>query len=182
MRHSPIAAKPHVGARGPGVTAQSFDDWGEENLEESKAYLECRSRGVEPPPPLAEAWRRLYEFYAPRIRVFLRKCGLQDEDLNDCAQDVWKEVVAKLANFHQDASRGQLSTWIMTLAHNKAVDSIRRPKPAHIRAPGRVFGGRATGSPAPDRPLRIWLAAAPWPRSEGSWPCSRARSPPRASR
>jgi RNA polymerase sigma-70 factor (ECF subfamily) len=126
MRHSPIAMKPHVRASEPGMTARSFDDLGEENLAESKAYLESRSRGVEPPPPLAEAWKRLYEFYAPRIRVFLRKCGLPDEDLKDCAQDVWKEVVAKLAHFHQDRTRAQLSTWIMTLARNKAVDSIRR--------------------------------------------------------
>ena len=126
MRHSPIAMKPHARASKPRITAQSFDDWGEENLAESKAYLESRSRGVEPPPPLAEAWKRLYEFYAPRIRVFLRKRGLQDEDVKDCAQDVWKEVVAKLAHFHPDRTRAQLSTWMMTLARNKAVDSIRR--------------------------------------------------------
>jgi RNA polymerase sigma-70 factor, ECF subfamily len=134
MKNFPITAKPRVRASDPRMTARSFDDVGEENLAGSKAYLESRSRGVEPPPPLAEAWRRLYEFYAPRIRVFLRKCGLHDEDLKDCSQDVWKEVVAKLAHFHQDRTRAQLSTWIMTLARNKAVDSIRR-RNRHISWP-----------------------------------------------
>ena len=99
---------------------------GEEFLAESQAYLECRSRRVEPPPPLVEAWNRFYEFYAPRIRAFLRNCGLPDADVNDCSQEVWQDVVANLGHFRQDATRGRLSTWMMTLARNKAVDSFRR--------------------------------------------------------
>ena len=45
--------------------------------------------------------------------------------MNDCSQEVWQNIV-KLAHFRQDPDRGRLSTWMMTLAHNKAVDSIRR--------------------------------------------------------
>ncbi len=125
MRHLPIPEHARADATGLETTSRSLDI-GEEFLDGSKAYLECRTRGIEPPPPLVEAWKRFYEFYAPRIRAFLRNCGLRDADLNDCSQEVWQDVVAKLAHFRQDASRGRLSTWIMTLSHNKAVDSIRR--------------------------------------------------------
>ena len=41
-------------------------------------------------------------------------------------REVWKEVIAHLGHFQHDPRRGQLSTWLMTLARNKAVDSIRR--------------------------------------------------------
>lgn len=98
----------------------------EESLQRIKSYLDCRSRRVAPPAPLDEAWKHFYEFYASRIGVFLRRCGVPDEELNDCSQDVWQEVVTKLSHFHPDTRRGQLSTWVMTLARNKAVDSFRR--------------------------------------------------------
>jgi RNA polymerase sigma-70 factor, ECF subfamily len=125
MRHLPMPARACADATGLEKTSRS-PDVGEEFLAESKAYLACRSRGSDPTPPLVEAWRRLYDFYAPRIRAFLRNCGLTDADLNDCSQEVWQDVIANLAHFHQDPTRGRLSTWILTLARNKAVDSIRR--------------------------------------------------------
>jgi RNA polymerase sigma factor (sigma-70 family) len=125
MKRLPIPASPVVDSTEFGKPARS-PDIGEEFLAQSKAYLECRSRGGEPPPPLVEAWKCFYEFYAPRIRGFLKSCSVPEADLNDCSQEVWQDVVADLARFRQDASRGRLSTWIRTLARNKAVDSIRR--------------------------------------------------------
>ena len=38
-----------------------------------QAYLGCRSRNVDPPPTLAEAWDHFYDFYTPRIRGFLSR-------------------------------------------------------------------------------------------------------------
>jgi RNA polymerase sigma-70 factor, ECF subfamily len=105
---------------------RSIDESGPQFLDEIKAYLDCRSRGVEPPPPLAEAWEGFYGFYAPRIRTFLKRWALSEADRSDCVQDVWHEVVAHLAHFGHDPGRARLSTWLMTLARNKAVDVIRR--------------------------------------------------------
>ena len=107
------------------LSSQDSLEKGEEYLTSSQAYLLCLCRGDEPPPALAEAWRRFYEFYSPRIRAFLRCSGLADDDLNDCSQEVWQAIVAKLPQFQQDAGRGRLSTWIMALARNKSVDLIR---------------------------------------------------------
>jgi hypothetical protein len=45
-----------------------------------QAYLGCRSLSVDPPPSLADAWDRFYDFYTPRIRGFLNRTGLPEAD------------------------------------------------------------------------------------------------------
>ena len=93
---------------------------------ELKAYLACRSRGVDPPGPLADAWNRFYRLYTPRIWAFLIRSGLQEADREDCLQDVWTKVVAVLDHLPYEPRSGQLATWLMTVARNTTVDSIRR--------------------------------------------------------
>ncbi|MGP0065500.1 MAG: RNA polymerase sigma factor [Isosphaeraceae bacterium] len=115
--------------RAPGcreIQAQSPDCQSEEFLDAIKSYLECRSHGVDPPEHLVETWNQFYHYYAPRMGRYLRGWNLPDADRNDCLQDTWKEVVSSLPHFQHDPARGQLGTWLMTLARNKAVDSIRR--------------------------------------------------------
>jgi RNA polymerase sigma-70 factor, ECF subfamily len=126
VRHHPIASDSADEGGEPATVPRALGARDEEGLDEIKAYLLCRSCGVEPPPPLAEAWDGFYHYYAPRIRTFLRKWALSEADRNDCLQDVWQEVVARLSGFAHDPGRACLSTWLMTLARNKAVDVIRR--------------------------------------------------------
>jgi len=71
---------------GQGSTGSPLDE--EDLWVKLRAYLECRCRNVDPPPPLAEAWDRFYDLYAPRIRAFLRRFGLPEADREDCLQDV----------------------------------------------------------------------------------------------
>ena len=92
------------------------------------AYLDCRSRNVDPPAVLSQAWDDLYAAYTPRIRAFLRRYRLSDDDREDCLQDVWGELISHLADRRHDSRRGRLSTWLMTVARNKAVDTIRRQR------------------------------------------------------
>ncbi len=126
MSHLPIAPPAFLPAGRRRLSVQSPEDLDEDFLNKVKSYLECRSRGVDPAPPLVEAWNHFYDSYAPRVRRFLGHWGLANQDRNDCFQDVWKEVIVKLAHFQHDPTRGCLATWLMTLARNKAVDSIRR--------------------------------------------------------
>ncbi len=126
MSHLPIAPPAFLPAGRRRLSVQSPEDLDEDFLNKVKSYLECRSRGVDPAPPLVEAWNHFYDSYAPRVRRFLGQWDLADQDRNDCFQDVWKEVIVKLAHFQHDPTRGCLATWLMTLARNKAVDSIRR--------------------------------------------------------
>ena len=75
MGNLPIAPDAIPPASRPGTTAESAEDQGEDFLDATKVYLECLSRGVDPPPLLVAAWNRFYGFYAPRIRLFLGKRG-----------------------------------------------------------------------------------------------------------
>ncbi len=109
-----------------------------------KAYLECRSRGVDPPGPLVDAWDGFYRLYTPRIWAFLTRSGLQAADREDCLQDVWKEVVARLDHLPYEPKGGRLSSWLMTVARNRAVNSIRRGRHVWV-------GLDEAKVPAPDR-------------------------------
>ncbi len=108
------------------MTGRCSFEAGSESLEAIKSYLECRSRGVEPLPTLSQAWEGFYAFYDPRLRKFLGKWALSDADRSDCLQEIWHEVLTCLGRFVDDPGRARLSTWLLTLARNKAVDAIRR--------------------------------------------------------
>ena len=110
----------------PGRCPTSAADGDADLCDRLKAYLECRSRSVDPPPTLAQAWDHFYDAYTPRIRGFLRRSGLPEADREDCLQEVWSEVVAHLADLRYDPRRGRLSTWLITVARHRALNMLRR--------------------------------------------------------
>jgi RNA polymerase sigma-70 factor (ECF subfamily) len=71
-----------------------------------------------------EAVRQLYARYArPIFTLGLRLLG-SAEAAEELTQDVFLAAWRKAARF--DPARGRLSTWLMTIAHNLAVDRLRR--------------------------------------------------------
>jgi len=126
MGHLPIVPDSSPSPNRTGMVAAPLEEQGEEFLEGIKSYLSDRSRGVDPPASMGALWNQFYNYYAPRIAKYLKGWSLTDADRNDCFQDVWKEIVGSLQNFQYDPDRGRLCTWMMTVARNKAVDSIRR--------------------------------------------------------
>jgi RNA polymerase sigma factor (sigma-70 family) len=116
------ATEPNRLARRPA----SLPDGDADLFEKLRAYLSFRSRNVDPPPALAEAWDHFYDIYTPRIRWFLSRSGLSEADREDCLQDVWSEVVTHLADLRYDPGRGRLSTWLLTVARNRALNMLRR--------------------------------------------------------
>jgi RNA polymerase sigma-70 factor (ECF subfamily) len=71
-----------------------------------------------------DAVRQLYARYArPIFTLGLRLLG-STEAAEELTQDVFLAAWRKAARF--DPSRGRLSTWLMTIAHNLAVDRLRR--------------------------------------------------------
>jgi len=71
-----------------------------------------------------DAVRTLYgRFGRPVYALGLRLLGNR-ESAEELTQDVFLTAWRKAARF--DASRGRLSTWLMTIAHNLAVDRLRR--------------------------------------------------------
>lgn len=81
----------------------------------------------------SEAFARLFEHFAPRLKGFLIKSGANAALAEDCTQDVMATVWQKAALF--DASRASVSTWIFTIARNRRIDALRkdrRPEPEDL--------------------------------------------------
>jgi RNA polymerase sigma-70 factor (ECF subfamily) len=142
----------------PGATCPCPEDSDSEVFNQLRAYLECRCRRVAAPPALAEAWDDFYEFFTPRISAFLGRYRLQAADREDCLQEVWKEVVARLGHLPYDARRARLSTWLTTLARRRAADVVRQSR--------RIWAGLddafALVDPGPDAGVeceRLWERA-----------------------
>ena len=71
-----------------------------------------------------DAIRALYaRFGRPIFALGVRLLGSR-EAAEELAQDVFLTAWRKAARF--DPARGRLSTWLMTIAHNLAVDRLRR--------------------------------------------------------
>ena len=71
-----------------------------------------------------EAIRQVYQrFGRPVYTLGLRLLG-SAEAAEELTQDVFLTAWRKAARF--DATRGRLSTWLMAIAHNLAVDRLRR--------------------------------------------------------
>jgi len=71
-----------------------------------------------------DAIRALYaRFSRPVYSMGMRLLGTR-EAAEELTQDVFVMAWRKAARF--DATRGRLSTWLMTIAHNLAVDRLRR--------------------------------------------------------
>lgn len=93
----------------------------------AQAYLEMRRLRTAPiPEAYRRAWEHFYGVCGPLIERAVGAYRLPEQDRRDCAQEVWKEIVAELGRFVYDPQRGQLLTWVSTLARNKAVDAVRR--------------------------------------------------------
>jgi RNA polymerase sigma-70 factor (ECF subfamily) len=71
-----------------------------------------------------DAFIRLFEYFAPRVKSFLMKGGLAPDIADELAQETMLTVWNKAASF--DPARAAASTWIFTIARNRRIDSLRR--------------------------------------------------------
>lgn len=120
--HDP-AARGGRGARPPALTivpvlplhadrhARPEDDWGRLLL----AVAACQDR---------EAFARLFDHFAPRIKRHLMLGGSPEVQAEELAQEAMVSVWRKAALF--DPGQAAASTWIFTIARNLRVDLLRR--------------------------------------------------------
>lgn len=71
-----------------------------------------------------DAFIRLFEYFAPRIKSFMMKGGMAPDAADDIAQETMLAVWQKAAQY--DPRRAAASTWIFTVARNKKIDVLRR--------------------------------------------------------
>jgi len=70
------------------------------------------------------AFAALFRHFAPRIKGFLQRGGLDEALAEELAQETMVALWRRAASF--DPSRGQVSTWLYTIARNLRIDRQRR--------------------------------------------------------
>lgn len=124
-----MAMTPCVGARG---TVEGFEA-------DLLAVARHRDR---------EAFRRLFDHFAPRLRSFLRRMRVNEATLDDIVQDVFANVWRRAASY--DPAKANASTWIFTIARNRRIDLARRTRPeVDLDDPATVHE-EADDAPLPD--------------------------------
>ena len=76
------------------------------------------------------AFAQLFEFFAPRVKMYLLRLGASNAAAEELAQDVMLTVWRKAGTF--DRSRAAASTWIFTIARNRRIDVLRRERRADL--------------------------------------------------
>jgi len=80
-----------------------------------------------------ESFRLVVERYAGAVARMIRNVTDDSHACEDLAQEVFLTAYAKLRTF--DPARSQFSTWLFTIARNKAVNAAARKKPRYMADP-----------------------------------------------
>lgn len=71
-----------------------------------------------------EAFQRLFEHFAPRVKGLMLKTGATSDDAEEIAQEALLAVWRKAAQF--DPLSTGAAAWIYTIARNLRIDAVRR--------------------------------------------------------
>lgn len=75
-----------------------------------------------------EAFRRLFEFFAPRIKGYLMRTGSGETEAEEIAQEAMVVLWRKADRF--DPATAGAAAWIFTIARNLRIDAVRRGRRA----------------------------------------------------
>jgi RNA polymerase sigma-70 factor (ECF subfamily) len=70
------------------------------------------------------AFLALYDYYAPRVKAYLKRLGAADAVAEDLAQEAMLAVWRKAEKY--DPEKAAVGTWIFTIARNLRIDALRR--------------------------------------------------------
>ena len=83
-----------------------------------------------------KAWKDLTELYRPLIRGWLRRQGVQADDVEDLSQDVLLSVVRHLPAFQHSGRRGAFRSWLRTIVSSRTADYWRTAAGAGTQGEG----------------------------------------------
>ncbi|WP_246088140.1 ECF RNA polymerase sigma factor SigK [Nocardioides albertanoniae] len=78
-----------------------------------------------------DAFGRLYDALAPLVFGVARRVVRDPSRAEEVTQEVFTEVWRHAARF--DPARGSVRTWVLTIAHRRAVDTVRSSQAARAR-------------------------------------------------
>lgn len=70
-----------------------------------------------------QAFASLYDLVAPRVLGLIRRVLIDHAQSEEVAQEVFLEIWQNATRF--ESGRGAASSWIMTIAHRRAIDRVR---------------------------------------------------------
>jgi RNA polymerase sigma factor (sigma-70 family) len=95
-------------------------------LRGAQSYLKALVNDMAPDSLISSAWDDFYRVYDDLIRHFVVAQGVPSSDVDDCVQDVWSEVAARLSKFDRPADRPGLRAWLFALVRSKATNAFRK--------------------------------------------------------
>ncbi len=99
-----------------------------------------------------EALSNLYRQYAPGVFAYVRRMLMNDYDAQDVTQQVFVKLATRLDKY--DARRADFSAWMLRVAHNAAVDHLRKQRVALMREPAEAVDRAAESAAEHGRSLR----------------------------
>lgn len=109
--------KPQRGIKSVSMTG-SVDELEPHNFSELLACV-GRDRDV-------EAFETIFKHYGPKVRAYMAKLARDGQAAEELMQETMLAVWNKAAQF--DPARGNVSSWIFTIARNQRIDAFRRAK------------------------------------------------------
>ena len=94
-----------------------------------------------------EAFRELFEIYAPRVKAYMMRQGTDANTAEELAQETLLTVWRKAGLYSDD--RGSATTWIFTIARNLRIDRLRKEMTWVELPEGR--NEEASDDPLPDQ-------------------------------
>jgi RNA polymerase sigma factor (sigma-70 family) len=113
-----------------------------QRLHDAQECLRCRERHQIPSSAETQAWEWFHPTYDQLLRHWAPGCHINPDDVNDCLQEVWIEVMNKLPAFDSDGTQAGLCSWLHAIVHAKAVDLLRYQS----RHPTKRLGSEAEAS------------------------------------
>ena len=95
----------------------------------------------------AQAFERLYDELSAPVYGLARRVVRDPVRAEDVTQDVFLEVWRKAARY--DSALGRAKTWVMTIAHRRAVDAVRNE--AAKRSDGQAVPDEVSHDEAADK-------------------------------
>jgi len=71
-----------------------------------------------------QAFLELFNYFAPRLKAYMKKLGTSEELADELVQDVMFTVWRKSESY--DPAKSAVSSWIFTIARNLRIDALRR--------------------------------------------------------
>ena len=70
------------------------------------------------------AFQELFNYFAPRLKAYMKKLGTTEQLAEELVQDVMFTVWRKADSY--DPAKSAVSSWIFTIARNLRIDALRR--------------------------------------------------------